>query len=149
MKRVLIIIVILAVLGAGGFLLVNRNDNETESANTAPASETQPAVNPTPAEDPQQAEIEAEAAAVITYTDDGFSPSTVKVKSGQVILVKNDSSGDLQFSSDEHPTHELNDELNHIVINPGESQSFDVTEVGTWGYHNHLNSSHGGTIVAE
>lgn len=35
------------------------------------------------------------------------------------------------------------------VTNPGESWTFILEEPGTWGYHNHLQSSQTGTIIVE
>jgi len=89
----------------------------------------------------------------IIYTDDGFSPSSTTVASGDAIIWKNDSSGTVQVGSANHPTHTINQEItgNEFVIElaPGESKSVSVTKVGSWGYHNHLKPSLTGEIVVE
>lgn len=83
----------------------------------------------------------------ITYTTTGFSPHSLTVKSGSTITIKNQSSEPLKFSSNDHPTHTLNTELNMATIDAGGEGSLEVKKVGTWGYHNHLNPSDMGTIV--
>lgn len=85
----------------------------------------------------------------ITYTNSGFSPATYTVKTGDTVTVENKSSHDLQFSSDNHPTHTAEPELNMNVLRPGESGTFTVTKAGTWGFHNHLDAQHTGELVVK
>lgn len=89
------------------------------------------------------------AAATITYNGSGFSPNKVTVKAGESIKVTNSSSGEVQFDSDPHPVHTDDPELNAGLIPAGQSKTFTVNSKGTWGYHNHLDSSQRGTIVVE
>lgn len=88
-----------------------------------------------------------EPAVTIIFTDDGFEPSTYTVKRGSVIKVTNNSAMDLQFSSDDHPAHTDEPELNLGVLKPGESDSFTVTKVGTWKFHDHLNDEFSGSLT--
>ena len=88
-------------------------------------------------------------AATITYSDDGFSPSKVTVKSGDTIAIKNASAHDMQFDSDPHPVHTTNPELNLDTVSPGKTMIFTAHTKGTFGYHNHLNPSDTGTIVVQ
>lgn len=83
----------------------------------------------------------------IVFKDNGFSPAELTVKKGTTVVVKNESSDSMQFSSDDHPTHRLNQELNLSVLSPGKSASFVVSKVGEWGFHDHLDSSQTGTIT--
>lgn len=85
--------------------------------------------------------------ATITFTDDGFMPSTLTVKKGTVVTVKNSSSNRVQFSSDDHPTHRLDPEINLEVLEPGESASFTAKTVGTHGFHDHIDDSKVGTLI--
>jgi hypothetical protein len=51
----------------------------------------------------------------------------------------------MHVASDPHPTH-----TNYPAFNSGGSVSswtFTFTLAGSWGYHNHQNSGHTGTIV--
>lgn len=105
---------------------------------------TQSAKSPEPV-----ANIEISAENTINYGDNGFEPSSLTVKSGTTILVKNNSSKSLQYSSDDHPVHAKNKELNLGVLAPGKSETFDATNIGTHGYHNHLKVDHTGTLIVE
>lgn len=87
--------------------------------------------------------------ATITYDNNGFSPATVTVTSGASVRITNNSSEDLNPSSDPHPIHTKNSELNIGDIEPGQSKTFMLTAKGTWGYHNHYNSGKRGTIIVE
>ena len=87
---------------------------------------------------------------VVTYTDSGFSPSTLTIKAGDTVVFKNESSSAFWPASAVHPTHELYPEFDaKAAISLGSTYSFTFNRVGTWKYHNHLNASHTGTIVVE
>lgn len=86
-------------------------------------------------------------AATITFTDAGFSPTTLTVKKGTKVTVVNSSSSSVQFSSDDHPTHLEDPEINMSELAPGESGSFTATTVGTHGFHDHIDDSKTGTLV--
>ncbi len=83
----------------------------------------------------------------ITYTDDGFSPSSSMVKAGGTVTVTNNSSRDLEFSSNNHPAHTDETELNMDTLSPGKSGTFRVTKMGTWGFHNHLTPQDTGSLM--
>ncbi len=91
----------------------------------------------------------ANSAVTIVVKENGFSPADIKVKVGDIIAVRNDSSDSVQFSSDPHPVHSDNQELNQRTIKPGATQTFKVTVKGTFGFHDHLNSSLSGTVEVE
>lgn len=92
---------------------------------------------------------ETDASTTITYTDSGFSPASLTVKKGTTVTVKNNSSGNLEFSSDVHPVHSDNPELNTASIGPGGSTTFTPNTTGTWGYHNHQKDSDRGTLIVQ
>lgn len=85
--------------------------------------------------------------ATITYTDEGFSPSTLTVKKGTIVTVDNKSSRSVQFSSNDHPAHTDDPEINMPVIASGVKGTFTATTVGTHGFHDHLDDSKVGTLV--
>lgn len=143
MKYAVILIVILAVIGGGAFALTRKsktNNTPATSISTPASSSTSQSSNTSQP---------SASVATITYGNSGFSPSTITVKAGSTITIKNNSSGDLQFDSDPHPVHTDDPELNVGAVAPGQSMTFTVSEKGTHGYHNHLNSSDTGTIVVE
>ncbi len=160
MSRSLIMGLIAAILIAGGGFLVlgMDNDDSTNNSATAPttaptqsdrsSSTTPPTASDTPANTTDSNEGDA-AAATISYTDNGFSPDSVNVKSGDTVTVENTSEDNVQFNSDDHPTHTENSELNVGMVAAGDAKSFTVTKKGSFGFHNHLNSSQKGTISVE
>ena len=87
---------------------------------------------------------------VVVYTNDGFSPSVVKVKVGDSVTFRNDSNLSMWVASDPHPSH-VNlpgfDALRGAVS--GNTYMYTFTKVGTFGYHNHLRSTDRATIVVE
>ncbi len=145
---VLGVVVVLALIGLGVWALTQNDD---ESAETTTQSSTQTTTEQTDTEtDAATAPEDATTEGVeIVYTDDGFAESSYTVAAGSTVTVKNDSSSDLQFSSDDHPSHLENSELNQAVLASGQSQQFTVSETGTWGIHDHLNASNTTTLVVE
>lgn len=89
------------------------------------------------------------AGSEIDYTDSGFSPTTLNVKVGQTITVKNSSSSAMSFNSDPHPVHTSFPELNLGKIDAGQVKTLTLSKAGTYTYHNHLNPSQKGTIVVQ
>lgn len=89
------------------------------------------------------------SAAVVTYSDNGFSPVTVNAKVGQKVVFKNTSSSGIQIQSDPHPIHNLYPQLNIGAIAAGASGSTTFAKAGTYTYHNHLNPSQKGTVVVK
>lgn len=144
MKNIIIGIVVLAVVVAGGFVLFSKKTvaPAASSATNTPSSSS--------SSSPSQAPTAVKSvSATITYTNDGFSPAKLTVKSGDIIAVKNNSSNSLQFSSDPHPIHTGDPEINQNTLPAGGSSSFMVKVKGTHGFHNHLDPSKTGTIVVE
>lgn len=160
MKNIIAGLLIFIVLVSGGFWLATRNTDDTNKNTTSPnTTSTNPtpsntATSPTPSgsQNTNQSADEAsdtEASAVITYTQSGFSPSTVTVKSGDTVSIKNNSDIAIQFNSDPHPTHTENEELNAGSVGPGETKTFTVNQKGTFGFHNHFNDDQKGTITIQ
>ena len=92
---------------------------------------------------------DAVVAATITYDGNSYEPSTTTVKSGETIKIVNQSGSRMEFASDPHPRHTINPQLNTGDIDPGVSKTITVTTTGTWGFHNHYNSSQRGTVIVE
>lgn len=84
----------------------------------------------------------------VSYDGSAFSPATVTIEIGTVVTFTNTSSNSLRVASDPHPTHTDLPGFDSVkTLKKGESYSFTFTKTGSWGYHNHLASSHKGTIV--
>lgn len=87
--------------------------------------------------------------ASVTVTNDGFNPKTLTIKTGTKVVWANKSDGTVNVSSDNHPAHLLYLFLNLGSFGKGESVEVVVEKTGTYTYHNHLNPSQKGTIIAE
>ena len=142
MRTLIIGVVIIALVAIAAFLFVNssRKDNNTTSTGSISNEQGNSTIADTTL---------VSSSVTITYTDNGFSPSNIKVTSGGSVTVKNNSGRTIQFDSNPHPAHTDNAELNLGSVGAGESKSFTVTKKGTWEYHDHLNASAEGTIVVE
>ncbi|MDP3784688.1 MAG: peptidoglycan-binding protein [bacterium] len=95
-----------------------------------------------------------EAMVEVTILADGnFSPATITITAGDQIRWTNTSSiEEAEPASDPHPTHEIYSALNiEPPIGPGGSvTSPALTQLGTWGYHNHAcGASCAGTIIIQ
>lgn len=165
-KKIVVVIIALIVI-VGGYLLVTnmsksvpgQEDNVPTDSQTNNNQEA-PVVN---------VEVESDAVKTTTthavaYTDTGFSPSTLTVKAGDTVIFKNQSSGNMWVGSAMHPTHMVysgtnlqqhcpdadNNDFDQCQnVATGTSWAFTFTKVGSWGYHNHSNSTHFGKITVE
>ena len=144
MKKGIIIILITAAV-AVALVFAYKNWNKPEPTNTTTQNTTNNTSDQTQTEDTGQAETDQ--ANLIEYDGNNFTPNQLTVDAGTTITIKNLSSKNLQFDSDPHPAHTDNTELNVGVVAPGQSKTFIITKKGTFGYHNHLNTSDTGTIV--
>jgi len=146
--KVIIAVVVVVVVAGGGYLAFHKNDSgtskKTSTSNTT--TNTGATTSSTPSETTNPS---ASVAATITFTDNGFSPAVTTVKAGDTVKVTNNSSQELDFDSDPHPTHTDESELNVGPIGAGESKTFTVTKTGHWGFHDHLNPSMTGTLDVE
>lgn len=144
---VALIIVVIVGLGAGVWALSHKS-----SPTTGTTTSTDTSQNPTPSSSPTNstpAANQAQSANTIAYTDNGFSPASLTVKSGDQVTITNNSSRLLQFDSDPHPQHTDDPELNVGTIAPGQSRTITVHTTGSHGYHNHLNADDIGTLVVQ
>lgn len=145
-KSGIIVTGLVAIALVIGIIVVAKNDNN-QSANQSNSGNTTSTEAQTPAtEDGTQV---PESANMITYSNNGFSPSTLTVKSGDSVIIKNNSNTAIDIESAPHPVHSDNSELNVGTVGAGKSTTFKLTKPGTWGYHNHPNPSETGTIVVQ
>lgn len=135
-----LVIATILVIGIAYALMQNNKSTETDTDTSGNSSQQ---------DSNQDQTSDAEPAVTIVFTDSGFEKSEYTVKSGEVVEVKNNSSSDLQFSSNDHPTHTEETELNLSVLSPGQSATFTPTRVGEWGFHDHLNDQLTGVLIVE
>lgn len=136
------LVVLVVVAGVSAWLLMGG-----DAAAPADQSNEQRQTQSDAAPSAVQEDEDAVQATTITFTDDGFEPAELTVKKGSVVTVKNNSAERVQFSSDDHPTHRLNTEMNLRTLQPGEAASFTAETVGRHGFHDHIDDSKTGTLI--
>jgi len=144
--KVGLIIVIIAILAGGAAWALTGSDNDKNSTTTKEHDHNDGTHSHGPETLNQTAEQDSNdpVATTITYTSSGFEPNNITIKSGDKIKIVNNSGNQLEFSSDPHPTHTINPELNAGDTENGKSTTITLTKTGKWGFHNHYNpSAHG------
>jgi plastocyanin len=141
-KKVLFIVLAAVIAGAGIFWAIRNNNTkqnnqlpEQSSGRSSEQSTSDKSVDPN--------------GSAIAFDGTGFTPKNLTVTAGTEVQIMNNSNSALQFSSDPHPAHTDNKEMNLQVLSPGQSSSFVVNIQGTWGYHDHLKPSAKGTLIVQ
>lgn len=133
-RRGLLLVLVLIVLIAGGFILFNRRPA------IAPTIQKQTAATPTPG-------LPKET--TVRYTTNGFSPQEVHIKVGNAVRWTNETADTATVNSDDHPTHRKFPEMNLGEFQKDQTLVHVFTKPGKYTYHNHLNPSQKGTVVVE
>lgn len=110
------------------------------------SSEPVPVAKPTLV--PVPAVIDSFFDVFVAIDDSGqFSPSAVKVKKGGKVTWTNKGARAVWPASAFHPTHLLYPGFDALQsLKPGETYSFIFEKVGSWKYHDHLNSGVTGVV---
>ena len=166
MNKTIFVIVIAAVVLVGGYLLIFRGAYQPTPSVSQPSSQQLTPQPPAPESSAQQQPSQQPPASqapivkenLVTYIDSGYSPTTLKIKKGETVTFKNQSSNSMWTASAAHPTHKIYPTVGGCIgsifdacsgIQPGGSWSFKFDISGAWKYHNHLNPSDTGTITVE
>lgn len=152
---------------AGGVLfswwiVTQGNPSSTPAPTTTPISSTPQATAPVPTGTPSNGSVPT--AVTVAYDGNTFSPQNVRVAQGGTVTWVA-TGGDMWVASDpsslqngyDGTTLEQHCAAGYVRTTPfdecsaGTSFSFIFNKVGTWGYHDHLNSSVEGsvTVVAQ
>lgn len=151
-KTVLGIVVVVIVVITGFFVFYsNRSYSPSTSTQNNPQGTQTPATPVTKQSSPPTQPTQEEN--TITYTSNGFLPSTLTIKVGTDVAWVNKSSEQVKVGVNPHPIHTgdrviTNGEFT-LDLAPGESKTVTVNKTGTFGYHNHLNPSQTGTISVQ
>lgn len=150
MKKSLIILgFVVAVVLAVVFVFTQTATTPTPASLTNSAQKTTDTDDNSVLQPSTSNETSPAAKVTIVVTDNGFSPSSVIAKMGDTIMIKNETNRSVQFASDPHPSHTKNSELNQSTISAGASQTFTVTQKGTFGFHDHNDARLTGVITVE
>lgn len=170
MKKAIIIILVILVVGVGAYFVLHKQANapadnsgtnqptETQTSNnqaTPPAATSSGQTNTTkkpdyvPPASPTGGETPGAAVQVTEVDFDGtqFTPQAVNIKVNDYVFFKNKSTTDMWVASNPHPTHTDYPGFDSLkAIAPGGEYKFQFTKLGSWSYHDHLNPSIGGTV---
>lgn len=148
MKNSIIAIIVITIVLVGGYFFFQGAYQPIPAVIPQPPAGQVPAVSPAPTAEEK----------IITYTNSGYSPSALTVKTGETVTFKNQSSQSMWTASAVHPTHRAYPTTGGCLgstfdacqgIQPGNNWSFKFDVAGTWKYHNHLSPGDTGTIIAE
>lgn len=122
----------------------NENSNTSANANTSANSNTTGRFS-------DETDVIGEGKVVpVSYDGAKFIPSQLTINSGDTVVFKNDSTKSFWPASGPHPTHTLYPEFDaKRAIAPGGTFSFTFLKVGTWPFHDHLNSTVSGSITVK
>jgi len=134
-KKALIAIIVLALVGGGVWYYTHRN--KTASTTSSSSSST-------------SSSSQTQSADTVTFDGTAFSPASLTIKAGTTVTFVNNSDQPMWVASNPHPTHTDYPGFDELKgVGKGGTYSFKFDRVGTWGYHNHLDSGIMGTIVVQ
>ena len=148
---VIIAVILLIILGIS--LLSNRNTNSQNETNNQELIQ----------EDTSTGIIEP-TEHIVEILNEGFVPKTLKIKKGDKVTWINKLATEVRPAGDFHPTHTnypgssvimcgTAEEKNTFDACKGlkkeETYSFVFNEIGSWGYHNHLQPSKDAKVIVE
>ncbi|MEK7631106.1 MAG: hypothetical protein AAB417_03715 [Patescibacteria group bacterium] len=157
MNKFLIGIVIVVLIGIGGFVVLTGNAPEQSKTDDKVAMEAKKEVE-------EETEKVMVKETVIKITKDGFMPKDIVIEAGEAVRFQNESGAASWPASAMHPTHTVYPGSDikkcNTVDEPklfdacrdladGESWSFVFTEKGAWKYHDHVVSGRFGGIAVE
>lgn len=86
----------------------------------------------------------------IAFDGKAYTPSTLTIKNGDIVVFKNNSSEDFWPASAQHPNHlEYPDFDPKKPVAAGQTWQFKFTKSGAWGFHDHLTPSAFGKITVQ
>jgi plastocyanin len=157
MSKLLLGIIVLVLGGLVGWMVVGKNPKAPSmfriGSKVTPTPTQSLLINPFATTSPSQVGTDATKggivnATTITYTDSGYTPTTVTVKKGTKVTFTNTSSSGMWTASASHPTHQVLPEFDQKrSVGRGSSYEFTFDKVGTWQYHNHVKASDTGVVV--
>lgn len=158
------------------YLILSARENKTTSGVTPTATESASAEESTSSAQPTtdsitdtasdtskesssngDPELEEESAPItlppsgntVTITASGFSPSTITISVGEMVMWVNNDIKNHWPASDPHPQHTDYSGFDSLGISSGSSWSFKFNATGTWNYHDHNLPTRKGTVVVQ
>ena len=136
--------------------------NATQGAEAGTEAQGSP-VNGVPVAAGSSTQPLASRTVTVTYTDQGFSPKTVTINSGDSVTFVNKSANPMWVASGVHPVHTEYDGTTREThcapgyagpapfdeCGTGTSFTFTFTKTGSWDYHNHADAGMTGLVVVK
>ncbi|OGG58023.1 hypothetical protein A2853_00825 [Candidatus Kaiserbacteria bacterium RIFCSPHIGHO2_01_FULL_55_17] len=156
MKNFVWALVIVIILGGGYYLLQGGTPVSDEGSvveNTMPVLGEEGEGVPEMIVEDSSSAAPALMTTTITYDGKSFTPGTVTIKKGGTVTWLNKGTGKMWVASAMHPTHMVYsgtsreehcpDPQNASFDQCGANDDFSFTfdKAGSWGFHDHLNSS--------
>lgn len=124
MKKLLLLVLTIALVGSGAAVFLAKNQPSAELKNRTAAPNR------------------------VIMTANGFQPEAVTIKLGQTLNFVNQDTEPHWPASDKHPTHRIYPEFDpRQEIAPNQSWSFRFDRAGEWSFHDHLFPSFTGIIT--
>ena len=166
MNKIIIGIIVVAVVLGGAYFLMKGNSSvpaETQTTTTQPADANSQRTAPSGSGIEVSGSVSVSSApmkATVNFNGDAFSPSTVTIAKGGTVTFTS-SGTQMWVASNQHPAHSGYSGTSRADHCPdtagvafdqcagGTNYSFTFKKTGSWGYHNHLNSNLGGTVIVQ
>lgn len=142
MNKALIAIIVLVVLGVGGWAIYDHNKSSNNSSYGISTTTSSAGNNNRPASNSSQS---VASTGSITIKNMMFTPSQISVQKG----------GTVTWTNDDNTTHIVIDDLSNVggpssgTIQPGSTYSFTFNKTGSFQYHCSIHPSMRGTIVVK
>ncbi len=172
-KQILVVIIVLILAGIGYVLFAknSKQDDKELDTNQIPESITQnqsgtDSVNPdeTNEQPVPAAPVTTESKGIfsdeyditnvdiqvfeVVYDGSQFLPNSLDLRSGDIVVFKNQGSKSFWPVSNPHPTHTDYPEFNaREAIAAGETFDFKFVKAGSWKFHDHLNPEATGVVT--
>lgn len=126
----------------------NVNNSKEEATPQTPATstnETQGTLSDATAMEDGEAKVYE-----IAFNGTAYTPNTLTIKNGDIVVFKNNSEKNFWPASAPHPQHTNYPEFDAKgALAPGKTFQFKFTKVGKWGFHDHLTPTAFGSITVE
>ncbi len=144
--RNVIIILVIAIVAFFVWKFIPRNETAIYNPNIITETASEQATNNTPKMEDGTLPTSTNT---VTYDGTTFNPAIVSVKQGDSITFINNSTGGMSVASDPHPSHSIYPGFDQYKTSSKGQKTFTFIfdKVGTWGFHNHLNSSAVGSVT--
>ena len=151
------VIIALLIIGGGGYGIKKAAGNKKEKRVKQEQGEQEEKQKEEKMsekkEDEKKAEVKPDMKKEtgVNYTAAGFVPKTITIKKGETVVFENKTGKSASVASNVHPTHLLYPEFDQYKTDQrGKDEfRFSFEKVGTWNYHDHLNSNMTGTVIVE